>query len=177
MSALRVIITTLIAIGALLTAVVKSRKIRRWISYSIIFLVAAGGVVQIGIDRKHSKEEAKQRAVQSQMADAIEQLRNNSNEGKAAEASQARSHRQIREGLQALIDEGVTLRNGCQGVNATAAERKWTGEAEKYLNQINRNDAKGLLHSSEVLPGQPCFSRINAYIFVLERIRNGIPSN
>ncbi|MCL5005138.1 MAG: hypothetical protein M1404_01280 [Acidobacteria bacterium] len=177
MTTLRTVITTLIAIGALLTPIVRPRKLRRWISYSIVFLVATGGVVQIGIDRKHSKEEAKQRAAQSRMADAIVQLRDNSNEEKAAKASQARSRRQVRKGLQALIDEGVTLRNGCQGVNATAAERKCMGEAEKYLNQIDRNDAKELLYSSEVLPGQPCFSRINAYISVLEKIRNGISSN
>jgi hypothetical protein len=177
MSALSVAITTLIAIGALLATLVKSRKIQRCVSYSIIVLVAVGGVVQIAIDRRHSKEEANQRAVQSKMADAIAELRNDSNREQAAKASQVRRRDQVRKGLQALIDEGVALRSACQAVNATAAEKKWMAEAETYLNQSDPNDAKELLYSSEVLPGQPCLSRINAHIFVLERIRNGVPYN
>jgi hypothetical protein len=175
MSSWQITIATLIAIGALLTPLVKSRKLRRSVQWSIIFLVALGGVVQIVIGRRQSIEENKQRRIQNEIAESINELRKNSNEEKAAKESAVRRDDQARKRLQALIDKGVGLRNDCQGSNPSEAEEKWRVEVKQYLSQFDPDDEEEFLHSSTLVPGQPCFSRMNGYVFVLERIRDQIP--
>ena len=177
MPELREVVVALIAICALLTSpLIISRRIRRWVICVIISLVAINGAVSIVIDRGRAKEEANQRKDLSEIAQAISQLRNNSNEEKAAKESQVRHNRQVREGLEALIDKGAALRIGCQGVNPSQAEEKWSGEAEEFLNHIGPSYKKEFLRSSELVPGQPCFPRINAHVFILEKIRDRFPS-
>jgi hypothetical protein len=80
MSALHIAIAALIASGALLLSLAKSDKTRRWGTCGVAFLVALSAFVDIAADRQHSKAEAQQRAVQNEMADAVKELRANSDQ-------------------------------------------------------------------------------------------------
>jgi len=151
--------------------------LKKTLIVSIASLWVLVAVLQSIHDKQVAKERHKAEATQTQTANAVSLLEGIAESEQKAKETETRRHQARRHKLDMLISRGFDLRGKCEGIAPPRGEQRWMAEVRRYLSSLNRDDAMEFVHSSELLPGQACFARIQGHLSVLGRIRDRIPED
>lgn len=142
----------------------------------LIVLIAAAYMLTAILESVQSgrvvRESAKTNVIENEMRNDLSILKTNSEEDREAKLAETKRRQDIVGSISRLTVEGLHVRDTCGGNDPDASEKRWMADVEIYLNTISRSDAREFLNSSEIIPQQSCFLRIQAHIAVLEQIKH-----